>query len=80
LLDNQIRNLGHEIHSLHTGPIIRREKNYKNLSVDERKKLLRNCPQITFPIGENMIYFSPKKSEVEKYDAATHNSTTSAFE
>ena len=40
LLDNQIRNLGFEPHALHTGPIIRREGDYINLTVDERKRLL----------------------------------------
>jgi len=40
LLDNQIVNLGHEIHAIHTGPLIRREGIYKNLSIDGRKKIL----------------------------------------
>jgi len=40
LLDNQIKNLGYEAHVLHTGPIIRREGNYINLNIDERKRLL----------------------------------------
>jgi hypothetical protein len=40
LLDNQIANLGHKPHALHTGPIIRREGDYINLSLDERKRLL----------------------------------------
>ena len=40
LLDNQIKNLGHEVHAIHTGPIIRREGNYINLAIDERKRLL----------------------------------------
>ena len=40
LLDNQITNLGHIPHVIHTGPIIRREGNYINLSIDERKRLL----------------------------------------
>jgi len=40
LLDNQIANLGHIPHVIHTGPIIRREGNYISLSIDERKWLL----------------------------------------
>lgn len=40
LLDNQIKNLGFEPHALHTGPIIRREGNYINRTIDERKRLL----------------------------------------
>jgi len=40
LLDNQIINLGYELHAIHTGPIIRREGNYINLAIDERKRLL----------------------------------------
>ena len=40
LLDNQIINLGHKVHAIHTGPLIRREGIYKNLSIDARKRLL----------------------------------------
>ena len=40
LLDSQIMNLGYQPHALHTGPIIRREGNYLNLTIDERKRLL----------------------------------------
>ena len=40
LLDNQIKNLGYEPHSIHTGPLIRREGAYINLTVDERKRIL----------------------------------------
>ena len=40
LFNSQLRNLGYDIHSIHTGPIIRREGNYQNHSLDERKKLL----------------------------------------
>jgi len=40
LLDNQVKNLGFEPHALHTGPIIRREGNYINRTIDERKRLL----------------------------------------
>ena len=40
LLDEQIKNLGIESHAVHTGPIIRREDRYRNLTIDERKKLL----------------------------------------
>ena len=37
LLDNQVINLGYDTHAIHTGPIIRREDIYINLSIDERK-------------------------------------------
>ena len=40
LLDNQLKNLGHQPHSIHTGPLIRREGIYLNLSIDERKRIL----------------------------------------
>ena len=40
LLDNQIKNLGYEPHSIHTGPLIRREGVYMSLTVDERKRIL----------------------------------------
>jgi len=40
LLDTQVRNLGFEPHAIHTGPIIRREGNYLNRTVNERKRLL----------------------------------------
>jgi hypothetical protein len=42
LLDSQIKNLGLEIHALHTGPIIRREGNYINQTIDDRKRLLNS--------------------------------------
>jgi len=41
VLDTNIRNIGFDLHALHTGPIIRREGFYHNNSKDERKKLLR---------------------------------------
>ena len=47
LLDYQIANLGYKQHVLHTGPIIRRESDYINLSIDDRKRLLNT-----------LIYFS----------------------
>jgi len=40
LLDNQVKNLTFEPHAVHTGPIIRRESNYINRTIDDRKKLL----------------------------------------
>ena len=63
LLDNQIRNLGHEIHSLHTGPIIRREGNYKNLSVDERKRLLNALIHFSRRIDVQYTVLSIEKRE-----------------
>ena len=38
--DNHVKNLGYQPHVLHTGPIIRREGPYINLTLDERRKLL----------------------------------------
>ena len=38
--DTHIKNLGYDPHILHTGPIIRREGVYENLTLDERRKLL----------------------------------------
>ena len=40
LLDNQLKNLGHQPHPIHTGPLIRREGIYLNLTIDERKRIL----------------------------------------
>ena len=41
ILDENIKNIGFDIHALHTGPIIRREGYYRNNSKDDRRKLLR---------------------------------------
>jgi hypothetical protein len=41
-LDEQIVNLGFDLHTLHTGPLIRREAEYQFSKVDERRRLL-NC-------------------------------------
>ena len=41
ILDANIKNIGFDLHALHTGPIIRREGYYSNNSKDERRKLLR---------------------------------------
>ncbi|MCL2254747.1 MAG: DUF3800 domain-containing protein [Lachnospiraceae bacterium] len=42
ILDTNIRNIGFDPISLHSGPIIRREGYYRNYKKDERKKLLRS--------------------------------------
>jgi hypothetical protein len=38
-LDTKMKALRFESHALHTGPLIRREKDYLHLSIDERKSL-----------------------------------------
>lgn len=38
-LETHIKNLGHETHAIHTGPLIRRESFYKNDSIEMRKAL-----------------------------------------
>ena len=38
--DEAIKNTGTEVEYLHTGPIIRREAVFENLTIDERRKLL----------------------------------------
>jgi hypothetical protein len=63
LLDNQVRNLGHEIHSIHTGPIIRRERNYKNHSIDERKRLLNALIHFSRRIDAKYTVLSVEKRE-----------------
>ena len=40
ILDANIKNIGFDLHALHTGPIIRREGYYFNNAKDERRKLL----------------------------------------
>jgi len=63
LLDNQIINLGYDIHAIHTGPIIRREDRYKNLSIDERKKLLNALIHFNrrIDIMYNVLYIEKKE-------------------
>ena len=39
--------LGLERHCVHTGPIIRREENYRNLSIEERRKILNKIVAFT---------------------------------
>ena len=39
-LDDQLRNLNVDDHAIHTGPIIRKEENYKYMSIDERRRIL----------------------------------------
>jgi len=39
-LDEHLRMAGYETHALHTGPLIRREEYYRELKIDERRKLL----------------------------------------
>jgi hypothetical protein len=44
-LNKKVCELGYQTHALHTGPLIRREKDYLNLSIDERKSLLTTLVQ-----------------------------------
>jgi len=63
LLDNQIINLGYDIHAIHTGPIIRREDRYTNLNIDERKKLLNALIHFNrrVDVMYNVIYIEKKE-------------------
>lgn len=51
-LDSDLRSLGYPNHCIHTGPLIRREENYKEMNIGERKKLL------------NQFYFFLKKLDI----------------
>lgn len=39
ILNEKLKNYGYEGHHLHTGPLIRREEEYKSLKMDDRKKI-----------------------------------------
>jgi len=63
ILDSNVRSIGFDPRSLHTGPIIRREDYYRNRTRDERKKLLRSllayCQHV--PIQYTTLYVEKKE-------------------
>ena len=53
-LEHYLTNLGYQHHTIHSGPLIRREFDYKDLSMEERKKLFN----ILFNFSRKLpIYF-----------------------
>jgi hypothetical protein len=64
LLDTQVANLGFEAHAIHTGPLIRREGIYKNLSIDERKKLLNALVHFNRRVDVSYAVISAEKKKL----------------
>ena len=44
-LNSKMSELELSDHTIHVGPIIRQEEEYRNMSFDKRKRILRNCPE-----------------------------------
>ena len=62
-LDQHINNLGFCDHAIHTGPLIRRESIYENLSRDERKRLFNALFHFARKLDFNYICPIIKKGE-----------------
>ena len=63
-LDQHINNLGFCDHAIHTGPLIRRESIYENLSRDERKRLFNALFHFARKLDFNYICPIIKKENV----------------
>lgn len=71
-LDEHIHNLGYEQHVIHVGPLIRREQNYRNELMEDRKKLFKTLFHFTRKIPVSYICAKVKKSEcVDVVDITT---------
>lgn len=54
VLDQRLRNKGFVYHSLHTGPLIRREQVYMTISLDDRRKIFNDF--VAFTRKVNITY------------------------
>lgn len=64
MLDDGVSCLGYDFTYLHTGPLIRREVPYRNMTIDERRKLLfkMRCFLLNAPIRHTTLKISRKES------------------
>ncbi len=67
-LDSYLYNQGYSNHALHTGPLIRRESDYINLQMDNRKKLFNLLFRFTRMIPIKFISAKVKKHECNNPD------------
>ena len=64
-LDRRLSMMGYGKHSLHTGPLIRKEEVYKFLSIDERKHILNTFMAFAAKINFSYVTFVVEKQEDE---------------
>lgn len=62
-LDNHIHNLGYDQHVIHVGPLIRREQNYRNELMEDRKRLFNALFHFARKLPVSYICAKVKKSE-----------------
>lgn len=67
ILDNRIKELGFDIHAIHTGPIIRNEDYYRNYLPEERKRLFNELLFFTRKVD---IKYHVVTAEKPKNDAS----------
>ena len=64
-LNNELTNLGHKDHVVHTEPLIRREEDYQNLSPNERRSIFTKLYYFTTKCGIQYKSFIFQKREFE---------------
>ncbi|MBQ3704391.1 MAG: DUF3800 domain-containing protein [Oscillospiraceae bacterium] len=67
-LENYLSSLGFPHHALHTGPLIRRESDYENMNMEERKKLFNLLFRFTRKIPIHFFTAKVRKSECKDSD------------
>ncbi|MBR1796679.1 MAG: DUF3800 domain-containing protein [Clostridiales bacterium] len=67
-LETYLSNLGYPHHAIHAGPLIRRESDYENLTMEERKKMFNLLYNFTRKIPVNYICAKVKKSNCRDAD------------
>lgn len=63
VMDEHMKNLGYEKHAIHTGPLIRRESDYVNEYVEDRKRLFNALFNFARRLDFNYACSLIKKSE-----------------
>ena len=64
-LDTHLENLGLKSHYIHTGPLIRKEREYFNMSLDLRRKILSRMLQFSRNAKINYHYFYVEKRQCQ---------------
>lgn len=64
-LDKELEKLSIEDHCIHTGPIIRKEENYKYMTVEERRKIFNKMVAFIKNCGIEYKCFSVEKKQTE---------------
>lgn len=67
-LETYLANLGYPHHAIHAGPLIRRESDYANLTMEERKKMFNLLYNFTRKIPVNYICAKVKKADCRDAD------------